>query len=392
MKKFQQLVIPCILNAIVLIFFSFLLQKQPYLYKDEALVIQFTQLLERSLLKSTKKPPSERFLFVNTSNDNQLIDNYDHLGFPKGNQVITDRKKLASLLEFLGNSNDYEYIVCDIFFRHSSPDDSLLGLYLEDLPRTVLAYQLDDKGHPDYPIFNNNLGLAKVETVDDIFLKFELIEQDSLKSLPLVVFEEKYHTSLQKGMFFPVLNQKYILDYFFLDFRITNYDVLIEGSYTLLDLGDLLFLDEESVFQLTRERIIVIGDFVLYDTIETLIGEMAGPLIMVNAFLALEAGDNIISIGFIIFLLIAFTMISLLIFVPNDFIERYAQRVFRQKWLRSLFINSSFLMILTLISITSYFIFHIHINIFFLTIYLVILNFIVEKWFFKAGFITTKKS
>ncbi|MEO1054898.1 MAG: hypothetical protein AAFX87_29965 [Bacteroidota bacterium] len=369
--KLWKIVVYSLVNAAILVFLSLLLQQQPYLYKDEELVIQFTKVLKKMTLKLEDKPPSERFLFVNTSFDNQLIDKMDETGFfPMGNQVITDRSKLAQFFHLLARNPNHEYLICDIFFKDVSPHDSLLADVISQLPRTILPYHLNEANQRVLPIFKAKTGYATIETLDDIFLKYDLTKYDSLKSVPLVMFEELHDTSIKPGRFVSKMEDQYVLDYFILDFRIRNYDLVENQTYPLVNLGELLFLGEEAVNELTKDRIIVIGDFLFNDSVETLTGEMAGPLVLLNAFLALEAHDNHLQLGFVVFLIISFFLVSVLVFHPSDIIERLINKLSKKKWTRRSFIGLSYFTILILISITAYFAFQKHINIFFLTFYL----------------------
>ena len=85
---------------------------------------------------------------------------------------------------------------------------------------------------------------------------------------------------------------------------------------------DLEYLDEETanelIYPLTKDRIIFIGDFEDRDIHETIYGNTPGPIILLDAFLALEYGDNLLkpyfsySIDFIIyFYFLRYLLISL---------------------------------------------------------------------------------
>ena len=67
-------------------------------------------------------------IFINVANDKQLVDINDEFGIPVGNAPITDRNKLAQLLEILDSCGTYKYIMLDVFFEEgyqTSKDSSL---------------------------------------------------------------------------------------------------------------------------------------------------------------------------------------------------------------------------------------------------------------------------
>jgi hypothetical protein len=78
----------------------------------------------------------------------------------------------------------------------------------------------------------------------------------------------------------------------------------------------------ENISSLTKDRYVVIGNFVEGDIHDTYIGEKAGSLILMRALQTLEAGDNIVSIRHIISWLIIFFVMSILI-VNNESILNY---------------------------------------------------------------------
>ena len=101
-------------HAIAMIFFTLYLMKLPWLAGDEKFLIWSTSAAK---FAGREIPPSEEFAFINTSYDLELIDRFDEYGFPVGNQVVTNRKKLSQLLGVI-NAGEAKptYIFCDIHF------------------------------------------------------------------------------------------------------------------------------------------------------------------------------------------------------------------------------------------------------------------------------------
>jgi hypothetical protein len=138
----------------------------------------------------------------------------------------------------------------------------------------------------------------------------------------------------------------------------------------------LLLLGEENIRELTKNRIILIGDFIFSDNLETYIGEISGPLILLNAFLALENRDMVISWSFILYLIICFYLVTLIIYNPDDFFEKFIRNNLKFTGLASN-LTKGFIVVflLSVISILSYFIFRLHINILVISLYVYALDY-----------------
>ncbi|MDF1547621.1 MAG: hypothetical protein P1P88_07350, partial [Bacteroidales bacterium] len=102
--KRRTIVLFLVLHSFFLTAMSIYLLNLPFVYEDELYLVQATSIVKKLLIKTREKPDRNRFLFVNVSWEKQLIDKMDSEGFPLGNQVITDREKLAS---FFKKVNDF---------------------------------------------------------------------------------------------------------------------------------------------------------------------------------------------------------------------------------------------------------------------------------------------
>jgi len=370
-----------LVNTLVLILLTILLHNQPYLYKDEELVISLNKIVKTIILGWESKPPSENYLFINTAYDNQLTDKYDDSGvIPLGNEPITDRVKLGKLFKILESSPSYKHIICDIFFEFSTDNDSLLRQSITNLSRITIPYQLSSSGDIVAPIFDSvSRGLATIETLNDTFLKYSLTYQDSLHSIPLVVYESLYNTKYEPGWLFGKLGSYRIVDYFIPEYRIRNYDLLIDKSYTLVSLGDLLILGDKNILELANNRLIVIGDFTEYDIVDTPTGEIAGPLLITNVLISLEKGDVYLTMNFMLFIFVSYFLLSLLVFHPNDIVEKGINRLKIGRRLKNFLIGISYVFFLGIISSSSYVIFHLYVNVFFLAIYMFLFDVVRKK-------------
>ncbi|XOV93205.1 MAG: hypothetical protein ACFHWX_00555 [Bacteroidota bacterium] len=370
------------LHALFLVFVSLFIQESYFLYKDEAKIIQAGKLTKEFF--SPYEHNSERFLFINTSYDNQLVNVYDETGFLTiGNRPITDRKKLIDIFSVLQKRPDYEFIICDIFFEQPQDVDADLENVIEKLPHFLASRLLSDSLTPIYPVIEVPSAIASVQVINDELTKFKLSYGDNNYTIPLAHYLKKNNIRYDHRTLFPRMNGHSLIDPFFLDLRITNFDLLIKKSYPLINLGELLALGEEAIYDLTKNRIIVLGDFIHHDNIETYLGQISGPLVLTNAYLALEEGDMVITWYFLIYMFICFLLITMGIFNPNDPLEQLIRKLKLSVFLGNM--TKGFFIILSLIAISffSFIFFHLHVNILLISFYLYLIDYLVRHRFRK---------
>lgn len=358
-----------------MIFISLWLVNQNFVYGDEKILFQVTSGIKKILLGLEEKPSVSDYIFINCSYDNMLIPMYDDEGFAIGNQPITDRKKLSMFFERLNNKPDsYKYLVCDIFFKDSSAFDSLLRSKIKDLKKCIFPYHLSDSGTVEEPIFIANKGLADYHSIQYVFMKYPLITNDTLKSLPLKMYEDITGKKFIKKGVYSLLGGKPSFNTMIIDFKLRYYELLDRNSgrmYNLVNLGDLLRMKDSVFYKSINNKIILIGDYYERDIHQTLFGKMSGTLILLNIYLSLIAGENLISIGLFLLLFIGYFAISFDLFSESDIKERkYAVKISRTKFGKFLLKYLSYVFYLTVISVITYFVFNIHINILILAFYL----------------------
>lgn len=375
------LLIGALANAFLLLGVSSFLLQQPITPEDEYLVIKLTSALKNIGLGLDEKPPQKDFLFVNVAYAKALVPKYDESGvFPIGNEAITDRAKLASLFQKLNkHPQSYQYIICDIHFTGASEDDSILAEHIEKTENIIASYHYNKaKKQYEDPVFKVHKGLADYTEHKESFLKksegflkYRLLLNDSVKSLPLLMYQDLSGASWQKDGWFYELNGKPIFNSFILNFRIRSYDLFeSKKPYPTLTIDDLLLMDAETMASFVKDRIIVIGDFTDRDLHDTIYGKMPGSLILVNAYLALLNEDNLMRNGLLVVLFISFTLLTLLALYPQKFIKNWFVSALNIKtqWIKYLFDFMAYFILLAAISIGSFFLYNIHLNVFFLAL------------------------
>ncbi len=349
---------------------------QAYTLDDEVLLIKLTSAFKNLIIKAQAKPPRERFLFLSVTWEKQFIDKLDSNGFPIGRDVITDRQSLGQFVEVINQKpENHKLAVLDVFFVDKSPQDSLLKTELARVKNCIVSMHKKPDGSADSSLFKTpNPGLSDMETNSDMVLKYHLVQGKNLKTTPLRMYELLYNTQVEEHWLYDKLKGNHILNAFILDYYIRKFDLFDapdDQRYPLMYLSEFLTLPPDMMHEFMKDKIIIIGDFEGADKHETIYGDMPGPLILLNAFLALEKGDNIISPLFIVLLFISFTVISIKVIWVRDPVTVYLEKRFGgQSLVIEMFADTMFYMLyFAVISVISYFLFGIHLTILFLAMY-----------------------
>lgn len=339
-------------------------------------VMDYRDLLTKNILNvQSDSDIKTKYLLINTSNNNQLIaaDNDNQI-----NMVITDREKLTRVLNILNdNSWQIKYIICDIFFGeadtvHDNDLEDVLTLLDRKMKLIIPYYIAEDEDFIHYPIFEANHGLSqyKPSFLNTQYLKFSYISYDTIKQMPLIVYEDITGRSMNRrefsGVNYYTIGGKWCLNTIIPEFRYTSYDLIPDE--TLFDLG---FFRAD---QIGKDQIVIIGDFEgVRDKHHSIVDQVAGPLIIVNALEALMHGDNMVEIPYLLLLFLFFTLISYHTFYKTR-IKKYLSENRKPRfiidYLRS---NINYLLIL-LLTLVSMLFFHHYFHLFILLGYFAVIE------------------
>lgn len=285
-------------------------------YGDDSLVAAF---LSRKLASRTT-PADEEALCVNIAYDRTLVPYRDSYGIPVGEIDITDRGKLAVLLDSLRSYGNYRYIICDILFDSSLPTDSdslLFGL-VSSMPNIVVPNESPDL--PDALKERSAPSGYRVFHHGEPFLKYRFLSKEG-RSVPLKVWNDLTGNDIVKHWWGytsdgAVCNNSSVLDF-------TN---VSPSSYVTGPEGDAFPMEEKRVYhlgadildegcprELFQDRIVLIGDFYEHDMHDTAIGQVPGILILYAAYRALVDGKNVIPWGYYLGLFAIFLLYCLII-------------------------------------------------------------------------------
>ena len=276
------------------------------------------------------KPPSviaDSILLVDIHYDKRFVVERDADGFPKGRLPVADHEKLYRLLSYL-EKQDYRYILLDIFFDKaiSEPQDSSLYSLIARMPRLVIALPPDSLEIADEQL-KPKAGVAAYSTAlwENDFVKYRFLIEDSLKSLPLKMYEELIGRNIEPGRFIATDGNAWVRTSAFLTFELINdNDTKRYKHYYLGDVvGDSL---DGEVYEPrlnskdfpVNGKYILIGDFKC-DRHNTFRGSMSGTFINFNAYLTLLRGHHRLSIWLLLILGIAFWALAFLTIHNSSF-------------------------------------------------------------------------
>jgi len=333
-NKRVRLTVASILHALFLVVATLWLLQQNYTYGDERFVIRWSSIIKKMIFKIDDKPPRNDLLFINTSYDNMLIDRLDEDGFSVGNQVITDREKLSRMFEIIKkNNSNHKYLICDVFFKDPSPYDSALNDNIRNIKNIIIPYHIGSDNEIQEPIFKINKGFSDYNIIEGSFLKYSLMQRDTLPSLPLKMYLDLYNASFMNKGIISLINGKPAFNTIIIDFKVRYYDINEDMSpepYPYVNLGEFMSLPDSVIAKTIKDRIVIIGDLQDKDMHQTLVGNMPGAIILLNIFLTLKESENLIKPLFLVILFITYFLISLDVFSDKNILERKYIKILSQ--------------------------------------------------------------
>jgi len=376
------------LHACLLLVLTLFWLNRPNTYSDEAFFIKWTSLFKKTVLNIDPKPGSDEILFIDVSDNKTVIPKLDQFGEYNeySGKVVVNRAHLAEILSIIQPYKDnIKHIFINVNFKDTTPADSVFLARAEPLRDKILtAAHLDEEGDFVKPFFDLPYALATYEATQGLFMKYRLFYHDTLKTAPLALYEKIDNKKLENGFFFSRISGKRALKAPIVDFQVRPIDMqaasdLTSETYTAQSLSTLLslkeFIDPEDFAAFFQNRLIIIGDF-KNDIHQTVFGSVPGSLVIYNSYLTLKKEAYHISTWWIIFLLLSFWFLSYTAFIGIE-IQKISGLFKKNPTGLEETITESFVLIM--ITVLSYAIFDIHINILILILYLSIATYLWEK-------------
>ena len=355
------------LHAFVLIAFTAVWMNTGFTYGDEQLLIKWSSILKRLVLNIDADPPKKDFIFINLAYEKALIAREDGLG----NEVITDREKLAALFKVIKkHQNQIKFTVCDVFLQGKSDQDSLLQTSVIGIDNIIFPTHFAENGNIEKLELNVPNAIADYEMATSGFMKFKLFQSDSLATIPVLLAQKLNGNQFHQSNGFYIDGKIPSLNSIIIDYQIRAHELFEQQEYPIVRLSELLLLPEEVIFnEFLKDRIVVLGDF-NNDVHETVFGPTPGTLILLNVYLTLKNGQHIISIWWIIFLIAGYSIFSrLMLFPPPEEEEQ------QPKWFGPLLASATYLAVF---SIISYLLFNQHLQVLIITLYINLLRFCIQ--------------
>jgi hypothetical protein len=358
------------LHGALLLLFSWIWISFYSAYGDEQFLIKWASTIKRTILQIDEDPKSSEYLFINLAYDKELIASEEVLG----KEVITDRSQLAAFFNILKkNQNAYKFTLCDVYLAGESPNDSLLTSAVMGLKKTIFPIHSFDEDSIEIPKFPVEYAIADYKSIEDAFLKFRFVQEEKYPSIPVYMHHALNGGNVKEHPLYYTDNGKLIFNSFIVDFPVRSFEVFENEEYTVVNLADLLVLPEEVlVNEYLKDRILLMGDFDS-DVHYTIYGDTPGTLILLNTYLTLKNGHHIVSVFWVLMMLFFFTLLSYHLFYPKE-TESRIHKNRRYSFVASFF---NYLLVLSIISILSYLIFQVYVNILILVIYINLVSFLL---------------
>lgn len=309
---------------------------------------------------------------VNVAYDKTLVD-YDGRLYstpgdnrraPSGRIALTDRRKLLDFLKAAKGAG-YKYIMLDVRFDDDIVSDSVsLALFdlIGSMERSAFAVHEGSDPVADVPADKAAFGDYNITAFESNAVKYPIVHGDRLSMASAM------YSALNGGRistFGPLTfdGSALCMRSLFLDYPVRVFDRAVEtdglmpADYYYLNLGVDLLADPDSVARIrdyVDGRIVVIGDFD-NDVHDTSIGQLAGSLINLNAYISLSQGRHKISWPYVVMLFAIYALIALCLIKrqsPVDMIPALRRR--KSTALRFLFSLVGFSVVLSLLSLLLY--------------------------------------
>ncbi|MEJ1238061.1 CHASE2 domain-containing protein [Chryseolinea sp. T2] len=386
MKRKWLVYVVCLGHALFMLLLSWWWLSLNYNLELEDNLVRWTSLVKRILPFTSTHDPGRlsAYTFVDISGARMLADQPAGLG----KDAITDRRQLDSLLQIISRATPGpDAVICDVFFDRATDQDLQLQKSINRIPGIVFPYSFGGDsvvlpavpGIPSaYSAYYSSSGVG----LKDSFLKFHLIEGDTMKSIPLRTYEWISHKQLRKRAGLLWGGGRPMSNTVIPDIKILPVELSDEQFSRIIPLEDLLVLNnDEAAGKFFSNKIVVIGDFQT-EMHTSIYDQIPGALIIVNVLESLIAGEVNFSYLMLFYLLACYGVLSYLVLYYEGGPGSLEERITRISYPLVGSVGSrmlGFSLGLYIVSIICYFVFNVHTDILPMATYLSMVSLIRRK-------------
>ena len=352
----------------------------PYTYQDEGVIISWSSIIKNIALGLEHKPPKENFLLINTSYEKALLPKVDEYGFEIGSEAITDRQSLADFFRRASLYNHHQFIVCDIFLETASPYDSSLLANVQSARNVRFPYHRQN-GEFIKPVIPVPAAFSDYDSDFGNFLKYSFLQYDTCRTIALDMYQTLDNGLYEKSLWGYKKGNRLALNSFIIEFPIRQYDIFRDDTlgYNCMHLNNFLALPDSLSAEMLKNKIVVLGDFLESDMHQTIYGITAGPLIHLDAYLNLKQNRNDLSFWFFLYLFAFYSVFSYVLFFNSKvFSFGWTIKLKSSRWGGFLFDYLKYAFFLLLMSVFSFLLFDVHLNVLIISMYFSLVEYSIE--------------
>ena len=373
----------CLHGAFLLIL-AILALNIDYNFAPEESQIKSTLFIDDLL--STKSDLSGDYTFIDVSASKVVVPRVDL----NGNQALTDRKALSRLFKQISNKPD-QPIICDLLFDIETNQDEEFSKTIKQVNGLILPFSQEGNQVLNPYLRGVNTGYAGYQQSSGLYssdklLKYQYSTPSGAATIPLKIVEQISGMTARKTLGLLWLKGKVYFNTIIYENYISISDLDAAGGKSKLiplnEIVDLLEADQKTFYdQFFRGKTIIIGDF-SGDLHPTYSGKVPGSLILTNLIIGFLKGDNQLSLSWLLFMLLSFSLLSYLVFYPPIVFEKVINYFKNTPFGSALVEFFTFFLITGFLSLVSFLLFHKHIDVVLISLYLTAVTLYLE---FKAN-------
>lgn len=316
------------------------------------------QIYVDKIFRSQTVTPAElasEFFPVNIGYDREMVTAFDEFGIPVGTRPVVSRERLAGFLEAIKDA-DYKSIVVDVqFFKSDTCEvDSTFFAVVNSMPRTFVSANDDDDAEDS--ILPEKLASSEynVSLGEDNFVKYRY-EHGDVRDMAVATYNMRNNCDVNLDNFFSTDRGRLALSSLalWMPYRIdSGYDANDEKTYYNLGADLMDVYSPEELSELVSGKTVVIGDYSGGDDHDTYAGSVAGPVILINAVIALEQGRHIVNWWWMGLLFLVYILLTLMLIY--DPVRLLPGRIGRSKIWNLIVMCLSFGTVILVLNITMY--------------------------------------